>query len=152
MSHIKGMCLCETVSYEIEGDLGPIFNCHCSKCRRWHGAAFRTRASIDAGQFKWLSGADNLSRYKSSDNVTKYFCSTCGSPIISTYEDRPNVLGIPLGGLEGDIRGRPQAHIFTGSKAAWYEISDSLPQHEEWPGDEAKVRETSANPDPQAPG
>ncbi|HDZ54888.1 MAG TPA: GFA family protein [Pseudomonas xinjiangensis] len=146
MSHISGKCLCEAVSYKIEGDLGPIFNCHCSKCRRWHGAAFRTRTSVDVSQFSWLSGEQNLSTFASSENVTKYFCRTCGSPLISTYKDRPNVLGVPLGGLEGVKKGEPLAHIFTGSKASWHTITDSLPQYEGWPGTESKVRETTVEP------
>lgn len=144
MGNISGKCLCEKVSYEIEGNLGPIFNCHCSKCRRWHGAAFRTRASIETGQFRWLSGQDNLSSYNSSDNVTKFFCKTCGSPLISTYKDKPDVLGIPLGALEGNISAEPQAHIFTASKASWHKITDALPQYDSWPGNESKVRETNA--------
>lgn len=142
MTQLTGKCLCEAVTYEIQGQLGPIFNCHCSKCRRWHGAAYRTRSSIRSDQFRWVSGEDNLSRYAASDKVTKYFCKTCGSPLISTYQDRPDVLGIPLGALEGDIAGGPVAHIFTGSKASWHEITDSLPQFEEWPVSEAHVRAT----------
>ncbi len=143
MSTIQGKCLCEAITYEITGELGTIFNCHCSKCRRWHGAAFRTRTSIDTSQFAWLTGEDHLSTYDSSPNVTKYFCRTCGSPLISTYRDRPNVLGIALGGLEGEITGRPRAHIFTASKASWHDINDDLPQFETWPGDEATVRATA---------
>jgi predicted O-methyltransferase YrrM len=142
MNQITGKCLCEAVCYRIEGELGPIFNCHCSKCRRWHGAAFRTRASIDVSQFTWISGEDKLSSYQSSENVTKYFCHVCGSPLISTYKDRPAVLGVPLGGLEGEIQGEPETHIFTGSKASWYKITDDLPQYETWPGGESKVRQT----------
>ena len=142
MGDISGKCLCGAVQYRICGSLGPIYNCHCSKCRRWHGAAFRTRASFKREQFSWLSGADNLSSYASSDNVTRYFCSTCGSPLISTYKDHPDVLGIALGGLEGDISGRPQAHLFTDSKASWHQITDDLPQHSGWPGTESAVRKT----------
>lgn len=143
MGPIQGKCLCETVQYEISGSLGPIYNCHCSKCRRWHGSAFRTRASINTNQFKWISGSDNLSSYKSSDNVTKYFCKTCGSPLISTYKNKPDVLGIPLGGIEGISDFRLEAHIFVSSKASWYEITDSAPQFEGWPGSEESVRKTS---------
>jgi hypothetical protein len=142
MNDITGKCLCEAVSYRIRGKLGPVYNCHCSKCRRWHGAAFRTRASVNVSQFTWLSGEDNLSAYQSSENVTRYFCRTCGAPLVSTYRNRPGVLGIPLGGLEGvDIPG-PEAHIFTDSKAGWYTITDSLPQYGQWPGSESRVRET----------
>lgn len=141
MGNITGKCLCETVSYQITGQLGPIYNCHCSKCRRWHGAAFRTRASFHRDQFRWLTGADNLSSYASSDNVTRYFCRTCGSPLISTYKDHPEVLGMALGGFEGAIIGQPKAHLFTDSKASWHQITDELPQFPDWPGAEAAVRE-----------
>lgn len=140
---MRGKCLCESVEFSIDGQLGPIYNCHCSKCRRWHAAAFRTRASINKSQFTWLKGADNLSAYKSSDNVTKFFCTTCGSPLISTYENKPDILGIPLGGIEGIEALEVTAHIFVASKASWYEIPDSVPQYEAWPGDEEAVRRTS---------
>lgn len=139
---IKGRCLCEQVQYEIDGELGPVFNCHCSKCRRWHGAAFRTRASIGKAQFRLKSGKAYLSSYKSSDNVTKYFCKQCGSPLHSSYADNPDILGIALGGLEG-VTSIPEGHIFVGSKASWYDIADTLPQYATWPGDENQVRQTS---------
>jgi hypothetical protein len=142
MSNITGMCLCENVKYEILGMLGPIFNCHCSKCRRWHGAAFRTRASIEISQFKLISGHDSLSTYESSSNVTKHFCKNCGSPLHSTYKDRPNVIGIPVGPLVG-VPNKPEANIFVGSKASWYEITDNLPQYESWPETESTVRKTN---------
>ena len=145
MSKLSGKCLCEKIAYEIDGELGPIFNCHCSKCRRWHGAAFRTRATIHRTQFRWLKGEEQLACFPSSDNVTKHFCSTCGSPLISTYLDRPEILGIPIGPLEGEINAQPQGHIFVDSKADWHEITDNQPQHPLWPGSEAKVRETHGN-------
>ena len=142
MSNIIGKCLCEQITYEIDGEFGPIFNCHCSKCRRWHGAAFRTRGSIAKNQLTWLTGGKLLSTYDSSDNVTKYFCSNCGSALISTYKDQPDVIGVPLGGLEGKL-GKPQAHIFVGSKSPWHDITDDLPQYDTWPGSKALVRKTN---------
>lgn len=143
MNSMTGRCLCEAIIYRIEGDLGPVFNCHCSKCRRWHGAAFRTRASIKRSQFTWLAGEHLLSRFKSSDNVTKTFCSVCGSNLASFYQDHPDIVGIALGGLEGDPAARPLANIFVGSKALWYDICDGLPQFEGWPTSEAAVRATA---------
>lgn len=140
---MNGKCLCETVQYKITGELGPVYNCHCSKCRRWHGAAFRTRVSINKNQFHWVSGSDNLSSYMSSDYVTKFFCKTCGSPLISTYENKPDILGIPLGGIEGIEELSVEANIFVGSKASWYKITDSAPQFEDWPGSEEMVRQTA---------
>ena len=142
MSIIKGKCLCESVTYEISGPLGAVYNCHCSKCRRWHGAPFRARASIEASQFQMQTGEEFFASFKSSDNVTKYFCKVCGSPLHSTYSDKPNVIGIALGALEG-VKSKPEANIYIASKASWYEITDGLPQYESWPGSESKVRETN---------
>ncbi len=142
MRTLTGQCLCEAIQYRITGDLGPIFNCHCSKCRRWHGAAFRTRASIQRSQFAWVTGEEHLTEYKSSPTTTKLFCKICGSNLISTYDHYPDVIGLPLGGLEQDPGRRPEAHIFVGSKAPWYDIVDQLPQCMEWPDDEAHVRST----------
>lgn len=141
MSVMTGKCLCEKIAFQIDGPLGPIYNCHCSKCRRWHGAAFRTRASINRDQFQWLRGSELLSSYYSSDNVCKTFCSHCGSPLITTYRDHPDVIGVPLGGLEG-VSATPEAHIFTDHKADWFTITDDLPQYPGWPGSESAVRKT----------
>lgn len=144
MKKLTGRCLCGDASYEIAGELGPVYNCHCSKCRRWHGAAFRTRATVESKQFAWISGQEGLSQYHSSENTVKWFCGKCGSNLISTYDDRPDVIGIPLGGLEQDPGRRPEGHIFAASKSPWHDIVDDLPQYDEWPGSEDAVKQTSA--------
>lgn len=136
MKKLTGKCLCEAIAYEIVGDLGPIVNCHCSKCRRWHGAAFRTRCTIPKKNFKWIRGEDNLSKYYSSKQVAKTFCRTCGSSLISLYDDRPDYIGLPIGGLEQDPGDHPMMHIFVASKSPWYEITDDLPQCDELPEEE----------------
>lgn len=135
MKKLTGRCLCEAIAYEIDGDLGPIVNCHCSKCRRWHGAAFRTRCTIEAKKFKWLKGEEHLSKYHSSKHVIKTFCKICGSNLISIYEDRPDYIGVHIGGLEQDPGNRPMANIFVKYKSPWYEITDNLPQYEELPSE-----------------
>ena len=141
MQKLTGKCLCEGIQYEISGELGPIFNCHCSKCRRWHGAAFRTRSTINRSQFSWTRGEELLSRFHSSENVIKTFCSICGSNLVSEYEDDSNKLGLPLGGLEQSPSNSPEGHMFVAYKSPWFEITDGLPEHEEFPGALAKVAE-----------
>ena len=140
MQKLTGRCLCEAIAYEITGGLGPIYNCHCSKCRRWHGAAFRTRSAVPAQNFKWIQGEEHLAKYRSSEHGTKTFCSICGSNLISIRDDNPDYIGFALGGLEQDPSTRPLGHIFVGSKAPWYEITDDLSQYDEWPGSADVVR------------
>jgi len=133
MKTLTGKCLCGAIAYEINGELGPIVNCHCSKCRRWHGAAFRTRCTVESKNFKWTRGEEHLSKYHSSETVVKTFCKICGSNLISMYDDRPEIIGLPIGGLEQDPGQRPLMNIYVKYKAPWYEITDGLPQHDEEP-------------------
>ena len=143
MQVLTGRCLCEGVAYRVEGELGPIFHCHCSRCRRWHGAAFRTRATIRSSQFSWTRGEELVKRFHSSEFVVKHFCSVCGSSLISTYDNDPEKIGIPLGGLDQSPANKAEGHFFVGSKAPWFEITDGLPQYEVWPESLAAVRKTS---------
>lgn len=130
---IKGSCLCGAVSYEITGSLRAIGHCHCSMCRRSHGAAFVTWALINPDQFRWVSGVEFVERYESSPGNERCFCKKCGSRLVVTNSGK--VGEVALGTVDGDPGMRPREHIFVGSKAPWYEITDTLPQFEEWPGE-----------------
>lgn len=128
----SGSCLCGKVRFEITGEIQNIVYCHCSQCRRVQGSAFATNGNVDRKNFHFILGADELSGYESPPGQTKYFCKTCGSPIISKNTTRPNTLRIRLGTIESDIIERPSAHIFVTSKANWEEIMDDLPQFESY--------------------
>jgi hypothetical protein len=39
-----------------------------------------------------------------------------------------------MGSLDDDPGVRPSMHIFAGSKAPWYDITDDLPQYKTFPG------------------
>ena len=123
---IRGGCLCGGVRYEIDGSLREAGNCHCSMCRREHGAAFSTYADVDPSQFRWDFGEQLVAVYESKPGVGWCFCRMCGSTLAAS--DNGKVTSVTLGTIEGDPGVRPQEHIFVGSKAPWYEIVDDLPQ------------------------
>lgn len=128
---IQGSCLCGQVRYEIHGSLGPVTHCHCSQCRKAHGAAFGTYARVQRADFKLLSGERDIVSYGSSPGVQRTFCGRCGSTLQFVRESKPESFALALGTLDTDPGVRPQQHIFVGSKAPWYEIADQLPQQEE---------------------
>ncbi len=125
-----GGCLCGSIRFEIEGPIRNIVYCHCSQCRKAQGSAFATNGIVMASDFKIISGQGELTAYESTPGQTKYFCKTCGSPLMSKSEATPDQVRVRLGTIESDIEERPMAHIFVTSKAGWEEISGDLPQFE----------------------
>ena len=129
----RGSCLCGAVSYEITGELGDAYFCHCQRCRKASGSAYASNARIQPDQFKLLSGAEVLQTYLNEQTgLMRKFCGNCGSPIVSERTS-PAVLAIRLGSLDTPLAKGPKAHIFVASKAQWDHIGDELPQFAERP-------------------
>jgi hypothetical protein len=143
MPRLRGSCLCGGVKFELTGPLLRPLNCHCSLCRKQNGGAFRSRARVRRDDFAWVAGEDLVTFYQSSPGYHRGFCRRCGSPILNKADPsfrlvaaNPAFLGeygIALGVLDDDPGIRPERHIFVGSKASWFEITDDLPQDETLP-------------------
>ena len=139
MAYLKGECLCGEISYEYRGKTGNLVHCHCSRCRKWHGAAFRSRMVVKANGYRIIQGKEYLKQYQATPNVIKTFCGNCGSSLATIYPLRDNSIGLPIAGCEGELDSYQEFHIFTDYKASWWEISDGLPQHETMPADKTIV-------------
>ncbi len=117
-------------------------------CRKHHGAAFATYVAAPLSGFRWVRGADALLKYQSSPQGVRTSCSVCGSTVPTTLEGQDLAL-LPAGPLEGELGVKPQAHIFVGSKAPWYTITDDVPQHEEFPAEFSMAGLTRPTFDPR---
>ena len=129
---LKGSCLCSGVQYEIAAGIDEMHHCHCSMCRKSHGAAFSTFGRIAKSAFRFSEGADLVRGYRSSAPIERRFCSRCGSNLTFSFEPLPAFLWVAIGTLDDDPGLRPDAHIFVQSKAAWFDITDDLPRHDEY--------------------
>ena len=97
---ITGGCLCGAVRYEISEPLSQAGSCHCSMCRRAHGAAFATFAAVKPESFRWLAGHEDVSVYQSSPEGYRVFCRHCGSPLGAMQDDK--ITWVTLGTIDGD--------------------------------------------------
>lgn len=143
---IQGACLCGEVRWRFEGALSSMSHCHCSMCRKNHGAAFATYAVAPLGGFHWVAGESLVRTYRSSAKGVRAFCPGCGAKL-PVFLQEHRLVFMPAGPLEGELGLRPQMHMFVASKAPWYTITDGLPQHAQYPpgfgaaGIEQPVRE-----------
>jgi hypothetical protein len=127
---IEGTCLCGALQYEVTGPVLNLVHCHCSMCRKHHGAPFATWAVVPEKALRWLHGQSTLSGYPSSPERVRHFCGTCSSVAPTLVGDR--VL-VPAGNLFGELGVVGGFHMFVGSKAPWHTIGDRLPQHDSLP-------------------
>jgi hypothetical protein len=132
---VRGSCLCGAVTYAVDGQPQGWWNCHCGRCRKARSAAHASNLFLPADGLRFTRGVDAMAAYKlpSALRFTQAFCRTCGSSLPFVNRAR-NIAVIPAGSLDDDPGLRPQAHIFVGSKAPWFDIADNLPQHAEYPG------------------
>jgi hypothetical protein len=130
---ISGHCECGRVRIEVDGDIEDFSHCHCSQCRRLHGAAFASFAGVARDKLRYLSGESDLRIYASSKDHDRVFCSVCGSNILVSLADEPDSLYLSMSIIEGDPPRPPGYHIYVGSKAPWHEITDDLVQYDTEP-------------------
>src|SRR3984885_204357 len=125
---LAGKCLCSAVQYAVADEFIYAANCHCSNCRRATGSAFKPFAGIERGKLVVTVGQDCLMVF-GDENGHDAHCKVCGSLLYSLVRAGAFV-HVALGTLVDDPSIRPTKHIFVGSKAPWFTITDELPQYE----------------------
>jgi hypothetical protein len=133
-AHPRGSCLCGAVAYEVTGPAVRVANCHCGRCRRARSAAHASNLVVKADAVRFTRGESGLRRYKLPEArfYTQVFCGVCGGKLPRIDPDR-GLAFVPMGSLDDDPGVRPEMHIFTDSKAPWFEITDDLVRHPEAP-------------------
>ena len=75
MAKYEGSCHCGAIAFEVEVEIGQVFDCNCSMCRRRGGllAAFPREA------LTLRTPEDALSTYRFNRKaIAHHFCGTCG--------------------------------------------------------------------------
>ena len=132
---IDGNCECGRVRFEADGEIVDFCHCHCSQCRRLHGAAYATFAGVTREQFRYVAGADELSVYASSRHNDRVFCGVCGSAILVESKRYPEYLYLSMSTVRGDPPRPAGYHQYVDSKAPWHVINDDLEQYAAEPPD-----------------
>jgi hypothetical protein len=127
---LDGQCECGTVRYRVTDAFLYAANCHCSRCRASTGSAFKPFAGIEREKLEVTDGLGSILIVGEIDsNHTR--CAACGSLLFSVVRGGAYV-HVAMGTLVDAPSIRPTEHIFVGSKAPWFEITDDLPQFEEY--------------------
>jgi len=131
---VAGKCLCGAIAFAATETPRRTVNCHCSLCRRSRAAAFSSTLLVARETFHWDQGEARVRSF-ALPKPRRYradFCADCGSPVPSAPSGSTRVM-LPAGAIDSPLPPLPAVHLYVGSKAPWYEITDSWPQFAELP-------------------
>ncbi len=127
-STVPGSCLCGAVRFEIELPTRACVHCHCSMCRRGHGAGYVTWFVVPRERFRLKSEPGVLRQYTSSDHGMRSFCGTCGSSLFCESSRHPDDIDIVLANMQAPIDLEPQLHVYYSDRIDWMPVDEALPR------------------------
>jgi hypothetical protein len=132
---LEGGCYCGAVRYVAEGEPMMKAQCHCRECQYLTGGAPNLFIAMPIAGFSYTKGQP--SQFKRPDlerPVTREFCPTCGTHVVTRSPGFPAVI-VKVGGLDDPKQfGGPDMAIYTVDQQPWHGIPEGVRAFERLPG------------------
>lgn len=119
MTERKGNCLCGAIQYRVTAEPVATRICWCRDCQ--HIASNGTVNILVPTSALEITG--QLSEYTSTANsgnqITRRFCTTCGSHVFANSSARPQFTVVRAGTLEDPSSIQPTINIWASSAPSW---------------------------------
>lgn len=122
MPDAQSDCLCGAVRFELTWPSKWVAHCHCTLCRRAHGAAFVTWIGMPQDQCRIVDDARHVQWYESTPGAERGFCSRCGSTLFFRSQRWPGELHVTLANLDGSADRAPMVHAYWDRRVAWTSV------------------------------
>ena len=121
---LEGGCSCGAVRYRLKAAPMFVHCCHCMQCQRATGGAFAVNALIETDNVEHLRGDFHCTVGPSESGRPHdiYRCNSCCTALWSDYGRRKVMIFVRVGALDDPAALPPDVHIFTRSKAAWFDL------------------------------
>lgn len=87
-------------------------HCHCSMCRKFHGAAFAKLGEVKVDDFRWMNEKSHLKTFLGVNATHRKFCENCGASLIFVLSnDNGKLVEFCLGTLDTEILVRLDVHV-----------------------------------------
>ena len=130
----SGGCQCGNLRYEITGEPGKLYACHCLECRKLTASAFSMSLMVRVADFRVTSGTPQIwSRPADSGNTLDcMFCPNCGSRVMHATQGNDEWLVVKPGSLDDPFDYSTAIHIWTARKLPGFEVPKGA---EQYPGE-----------------
>jgi hypothetical protein len=130
----QGGCYCGAVRYAVSAKPRMQAQCHCRACTHVSGGGPNYFMLIPPEGFAYAKGAPaSFRRADKPDAVTRYFCATCGTHLVSHRPGLRHVV-LKVGTLDDpSVYDGPKLAIFCAEKQPYQVIPEGLPAFEALP-------------------
>jgi len=120
----SGACLCGDVRLTLTWPSLWVAHCHCSMCRRAHGAAFVTWIGMPEAQVAIEDPHARLAWFASSADSARGFCARCAASLLFRSARWPGELHVAHGALQGAADRPPSVHAYWESHVDWAGVNE----------------------------
>lgn len=134
---LEGGCFCGAVRYATEGDPMMKGQCHCRQCQYHSGGGVNYFLAMPAGGFSYTKGKPTSYSRPNAPvfKVTREFCPTCGTQILTRADPLPDMVLVKAGTLDDPAAyGAPQVAVFTCDKQAFHHVAEGVAAFDKMPG------------------
>jgi hypothetical protein len=129
-----GQCFCGAVQITVDVPVAWVAHCHCSMCRRYHGAPFVTWFGVRHGHYRINDEA--ITWYRSSAEAERGRCKHCGSVLLFRSQRWPDELHITLAAMHEPVGREPQMHVYYGDRVRWAPLAPHEPCYRTVPSED----------------
>lgn len=124
----RGSCLCGAVRWRAALPAKWVAHCHCTMCRRAHGAGYVTWVGVREDGFVLDDPQGAFRSHDSSPGAQRGFCGRCGSPFLFRSTRWPGEVHLARGSFLTPLAQAPQSHVFFDTHVDWAPVGDALPR------------------------
>lgn len=133
-SELKGGCLCGKARYSSSAEPMVVGHCFCVDCRKTSGTSHCTHVAVPEDGFS-LSGEIRFfdAPADSGNMISRGFCPTCGSAILSRNSAMPAMAFLRASSLDDPDAVTPQMSVYASRAPKWAMPDENLPRFAEMP-------------------
>jgi hypothetical protein len=131
----EATCHCGQLRLEVTGEPLAVSICHCFACQRRTGSAFGMQAGFKADQVQVDGRFSDYARI--SDEADRrehvfHFCPECGSQVLYTEPDEPDLVVVSVGSFADPSFPAPTESGYHYRRHEWLELPDSMQPYALW--------------------
>lgn len=124
---VTGGCYCGALRYEVLARPHVKGQCHCCACQVIAGGGPNYFMMVAPDAFQWTRGTPRTFRHPDVDGaVTRHFCPTCGTHILTTRPDMPDNI-VKIGTLDAPERFVPRIVIHFAEAQPFHLVPPDTP-------------------------